>query len=405
MAVCSAIRRHRGLALILAVVVVTLLTFIVVEFAYEVQVDATLANNALLDMQADYAARSAVNYAKSLLTMREGGQFLPTVRDAPDSLLDGWAQWTPLNHQLSGQLPEPIELGETGIRILPWEYEVDEEDEFDLREEVEINVYLRIVDEDAKINVNRLVPYSGMPLGGSNEGEVVGPVMINAETGEQLVRLYERLVELFPGVPLQDPAAHVLVLADWMDADETAQPQITGYGSESDYYRLRDVPYMCKNGPLDSIDEMLLIHRYGSRDLMFGRPVGFPGLQAYLTVHGSTDGRINVNTAPEPVLVAALGPAYEYLVDRIVERQMNGPPFKAGPGGSIPELGLVPSRGRGRDEQQAAPLPKLKTESQVFSCDCRVEIHDFRKEIRCVLARQVYQSKVVFKTMMWKELG
>ena len=53
--------------------------FIVIEFAYEVRVDATLGNTALLDLQADYAARSAMNQFKAML--RESEQTVLALED------------------------------------------------------------------------------------------------------------------------------------------------------------------------------------------------------------------------------------------------------------------------------------------------------------------------------------
>lgn len=44
-------------------------------------------------------------------------------------------------------------------------------------------------------------------------------------------------------------------ILDWLDTDEDARP----YGAESSYYEALNVPYECKNGPMDSIDELLKV--------------------------------------------------------------------------------------------------------------------------------------------------
>ena len=376
----SALRRHRGFALIMAIVVVSLLTLIVVEFAYEMQVEAALANNSLLDLQADYAARSAVNFVKALLrdSMIEKGQRSSTNPSglASVSFLDEWAKWTPLYQEYSGQIPEPLEIGDA-------------------------KVYMQIVDEDSKINVNRLVkvnPSTPQPTSLDQQTELDQTVL------RQIAELY-----MVFGI---DPLL-IEMLADWIDPDEMPR---TEFGSENDYYQnVGEIPYSCKNWQLDTIDEMLLIHGYNRR-VMFGTP-GFPGLQAYLTVFGgiSANGNnnaINVNTATEPVLLAMLGQQGAYHVDSILSAQRNGQPFEDDadlrarlglpPGGSQPPGG----RPRGSSQPPGGPgsfISNLKTSSDVFSVDCLVKINDYKKRFRCVIKGQMPQSKVLFKTLMWKE--
>ena len=374
----SALRRHRGVALIMAIVVVSLLTLIVVEFAYEMQVDAALANNSLLDLQADYAARSAVSFAKALLrdSIVSKGQISPNdpTGSGSDSFLDEWAQWTPLYQAYSGQIPEPLEVGDA-------------------------KVYMQIVDEDSKINVNRLVNVdAGMPP----------PTSLDMQTplDQQVLGHITELYMVFGIDPLL-----IEMLADWIDPDEMPR---TEFGSENDYYQtLGDIRYSCKNWQLDTIDEMLLIHGYNRR-VMFGTS-GFPGLHAYLTVFGglSEDGktsRINVNTATEPVLLAVLG-QQAYHVDSIISAQRDGQPFeneadlraRLGLTGSSRPLGRQPRGGSQPKGGQGGVISKLKTSSEVFSIDCLVEINDYSKRFRCVIKRKMYQSKVLFKTLMWKE--
>jgi len=374
-AACSATGRRRGFALIMAIVVVSLLTLIVVEFAYEMQVEAALANNALLDLQADYAARSAVNFARALLrdSMVIKGQISPNnpSSSGSDSFLDEWAKWTPLYQAYSGEIPEPMEVGDAVV-------------------------YMHIVDEDSKINVNRLVKLSsGAPQPPLSSADMQTPL------DQQVLR---QIAELYMSFGI-DPVL-VEMLADWIDPDEMPR---TEFGSENDYYQtLGEIPYSCKNWQLDTIDEMLLIHGYNRR-VMFGM-AGFPGLQAYLTVFGglSDDGKtnkINVNTATEPVLVAVLGQQYAYHVDAIISAQQDGHPFEneADLRARLGLTGGTQPRGAQPGGVQGGPASRLKTSSDVFSIDCLVEINDYSKRFRCVLKRKMYQSKVLFKTLMWKE--
>ena len=70
--------------------------------------------------------------------------------------------------------------------------------------------------------------------------------------------------------------------------------------AENMYYEDLDEPYPCKNGPLDSVDELLMIKGI-TRELYYGTGET-PGIRGYLTAYGT--GTININTAPGLVLMA-----------------------------------------------------------------------------------------------------
>jgi len=101
-------------------------------------------------------------------------------------------------------------------------------------------------------------------------------------------------------------------IVDWIDPDEEPNPG----GAESEYYATRNPPYQCKNAPLDTLEELLLVkgvtpallygtdrNRNGRLDPGEDDGLGFdPGWAAYLTVYSreqnvDNDGnpRINLN--------------------------------------------------------------------------------------------------------------
>ena len=132
---------------------------------------------------------------------------------------------------------------------------------------------VKMVDEEGKIAVNRLVGSNG--------------VDVNKDVEDRLRSLIERL----GGKP-----EIVDALIDWMDVND----DIAGTaGAEEDAYR--DWGYQVKNGPLDSIDELLLVKGF-DKEILYDQK-----LSEYLTVAPSTDGKINVNTASSEVLQAVLG--------------------------------------------------------------------------------------------------
>ena len=62
-------------------------------------------------------------------------------------------------------------------------------------------------------------------------------------------------------------------ILDWLDADDTPREQ----GAETEYYSALGSPYACKNGPLDTIEELLLV-RGVTPDLLFGADANRNGM-------------------------------------------------------------------------------------------------------------------------------
>jgi general secretion pathway protein K len=130
-----------------------------------------------------------------------------------------------------------------------------------------------------------------------------------------LVRAHEPLNEL-------DHMAIINSLKDWIDSgDDDATTGLTG--AESSYYLDLDPSYPCRNGPLDHIHELTRIKDV--TPALFSSGEDMPGISDFLTIHGMVeaeggkytfDGKININTADIPVLIAILPEDYEdYAVE------------------------------------------------------------------------------------------
>jgi len=243
-----------GVALILALVFVALLSAIVFAFMYEAEVDASFAQNQGADFQAQIAARSAavdgmMILAEQYADMLESG--MPPI----DSELDG-SQWS------MGAAFQT--LNEATMRT-------------------------SISDEYGKINLNAIITYeNGSP--------------------QRNDALIDALRQFF-ALRSSDAYDPVDAIIDWIDYDDmdATEPE----GAENDYYTGLENPYPCKNGPMDSIEEILLIKGI-TPELYFGNAAEdeeeqqLP-LSEYLTVHGDWAGRVNVNTAREEVIAAVIG--------------------------------------------------------------------------------------------------
>jgi type II secretory pathway component PulK len=90
----------------------------------------------------------------------------------------------------------------------------------------------------------------------------------------------------------------IAALFDWMDGDDDTR----NGGAESDFYLSRPVPYRCKNAPLEVLEELMLVRGFTANSYLGAPPgaEGPPGAVALLTCLG--EGRLNINTAPLPVL-------------------------------------------------------------------------------------------------------
>jgi general secretion pathway protein K len=86
-------------------------------------------------------------------------------------------------------------------------------------------------------------------------------------------------------------------LGDWVDQDQDERQE----GAEEPYYRTLNPPYSCRNGPVATPEELLLVKGMTS-ELLYG-DAEHEGLVNSITVMGE-DGKINLNTAPLPVLQA-----------------------------------------------------------------------------------------------------
>jgi len=136
--------------------------------------------------------------------------------------------------------------------------------------------------------------------------DLSGRLQVNAlgqEANKKYREIWLRFLRSGKFAVASDDEAEALLdaLSDWVDKDNIEHPQ----GAEESYYRSLNPPYSCRNDKMASPEELLLVKGmtpkivYGDKD--------HEGIINYITVVGE-DGKINLNTAPLPVL-QALSPA------------------------------------------------------------------------------------------------
>ena len=128
------------------------------------------------------------------------------------------------------------------------------------------------------------------------------------------------------GIPNTDWDALLDCLDDWQDPNDLHQ--LNGAESDDPFYRKRG--YECKNAPVDTVDELLLIKNW-NEEILYGTPPGkktdnpITGIASQLTTWG--DGKVNPNSASTNVLSSMK--ISDSMINAILELRL-GPDGKAG---------------------------------------------------------------------------
>ncbi len=213
-----------------------------------------------------------------------------------------------------------------------------------------------MVDENSKLNVNGLIdPF----------GNVIQKKMAQ----------FERLLSLLG----YDPG-FLEALLDWLDPDDQKRP----LGAERDEYLSRGLGYTPKNGPLDTLSEMLLVR--GVEPAVFHGAGEKEGLKNFLTVY--SDGRININTAG-PVVLMSLSPRIDLSKAEAVLAARREKPFRR------PEdLRAVP----GWEEIFPEIVSEVTVRSNFFSVEMTGHFREARAWVQTMIKREGKRTRILY----WK---
>jgi len=274
-------RDESGVALLLVLLVISLLTAVVVDFSFQTRLDARIAANVRDELRGETLARSGFQMALVLLNEDaladkealspegnaavsellnqarrkaavQGAQGAQSAASGIDSLMDTWARMDLLRLPLSQE--ESLK--------------------------VEVTDLAGLIDLNAIITTNPAgQPAVNQPL----FDEIV--MLITAAREVQKLRKEDEKEEM-------SPEEIAFAIADWVDPDEV---RIADGGFEDETYNSLPDPYSSKNGPFDSAAEVQLVA--GVDDALY------EAIRNNLTVYPFTGGgAINPNTAPETVL-------------------------------------------------------------------------------------------------------
>jgi len=322
-------RERDGFALILTILVITIIVALSLELNSSIRSELQAAVNLRDGVSLRHLAKSGFQFAMAVLY--DDGK-----RTAYDSLREDWAD----PERLSGYLEGMFSEGAVGIEI---------------------------IDHSGRIQINNLIYHKGEKRGSYN------PVQ-----REMLSRLLGS--EEFDLEP--DEVDNIIdAIKDWLDPDK----EVTRLGAEGSYYAGLDRPYSCKDGPLDSLEELLLV-RGITRELFYGTGER-PGLSEFLTVWG--DGKINTNTARPLVLKALSKHLDRDMVEAMVAYRTDEDNDISGPGWykQVPQM-----------SSEVAIDHLITTSSSIF--EIRVEAFKDRMQKRC--AGLVERGKDTVRVISWK---
>jgi general secretion pathway protein K len=257
------INNNRGIALLLVISVTTILVATALEYNRRARFNvlSTAADRDRLKLS--QMASSGIHAAMALLAKDRAESNI-------DSLQEDWANPEKINELLSDI---PFDDGEITVSI---------------------------TDEMGRIQINALVLFPDSRT--FNESQ------------RQILERYLNFLNDATEETAEDsqPSAIVNSLKDWLDSgDDDAIAGLSG--AESAYYQDLDPPYTSRNGPIEDLHDLLLVKGI-TPDIFYGNAEK-PGLVDMLTVYGlrpgagtqfSFSGKININTAELPVLVALL---------------------------------------------------------------------------------------------------
>jgi type II secretory pathway component PulK len=223
------IPRRRAVVLLAVLVVVVLLSLAAYQYSELMTAEYHAAHSSATALQARAAADSGVWFAAALLSNPDNLSTMtgnpwdnaPTFQDVAISA-DGTSNNnsgsnTDNGKQMLFSLVSVRNLDDPLASSQPYRFGV--------------------VDESGKINLNSLLQID--PSGNA---------------GSQMLMMLPNMT--------QEIANSIL---DWMDTDDTPRQG----GSENDYYSGQSPPYQCKNGPFDSLEELLLVSGV-TPQLLFG---------------------------------------------------------------------------------------------------------------------------------------
>ncbi len=291
---------ENGIALMLVLWVMVFLSIIVTEFAFSMRSEMNITRNFKEETQSYYLARAGIALALVEILNSETN---------PD-IKGGYIKDDKFIFKHKNKEGEADYLDDDAqVAFIPQ------------RQNIPLGagtVSYEITDEQSKININ------GLMTGRDSDKDLVHRLLYDA-AGIQMGTERDIMVDS---------------ILDWMDSDDLHKLN----GAEDDYYQGLDTPYDCKDGPFDTVDELLLVRGitkkilYGSKsqgsgikeDPLESEQVkedsgSYPGLAKFITVWGGN--RFNNYTANAATMKIKYGEDLADSIYNATQDKLENPDF------------------------------------------------------------------------------
>jgi general secretion pathway protein K len=336
--------RHNsdGIALIMVMCAIVVLSILAAAFAYSIKVETRLAQNADSEEQLLWLGTAGVQRACWILSQHPPGE-------PYDSLNQKWAggsgSLAESNSVLSSVSLDNYPVGDGTVSI-------------------------KIIDLERKVNINTAI------------------YPANSQMILQALTLM--------GVDASDISVVSDSIKDWIDSDDLPLPA----GAESDYYQGLAVPYYAKNAPIDDLSELLLVkgvtpEMYWGSNATNHTPSVFQHKLGLGTAPGQapdypfglveiftpfSNGKINVNTADANVL--QMIPGVDAAMADAIIKQRAGPDGVDGTEDDMPFSNPGQLSGFGIQNTSGCD-----TRSSTFEVHVTAQLGDDKREYVAILAR------------------
>lgn len=357
----GASRRH-GIALVIVMITIAVLSILAAGFAYSMKVETKLAQNSNSEQELYWIGRSGVEYARYILGAQMG-----IANEPYDSLNQKWAGGPggmgTTNSVLSDIELDNIPLGNGTFSV-------------------------KIIDLERKVNIN--------------------------VAGEEALEQAFRLI----GVDSGEISSLAGAILDWIDPNDVSNVN----GAETDYYQGLNPPYSAKNAPLDDLTELLLVRgitqeiywggvaerhppaRFqskfgGSLNFAGGPPVVYPvGLHDLFTA--LSVGRININTADSIVL--QMIPFVDESIASEIIRMRSGPDGADGTDDDTPFQNPGELINVGLNNQIVGQIGRLcSVRSATFEVTVDADVAGYKRQFVAILGRTSPQD-IQILSFYWK---
>jgi general secretion pathway protein K len=247
------------MVLIMVLAVVAMFTAMIISFKSDQAIETELAYNFRDSLQSQYLGSAGVEAAISVLAKNDNEY---------DDTEEEW-----------GKFSEYMIVASTRLEGM--------------------TIQGNITDECSKLDLNALVKFD--PAGNKFKHD--------EQRIQQLKKLMIDVLDV--GITESEFDDLALNLCDWLDTDTDPDPR---GGAEDEYYRTLDNPYDCKDGYMDTPEEILLVKGM-KKEWYYGEGTK-EGIEKYVTV--GTKGVVNLNTASEEVLESLSPNVDKKMVDTII---------------------------------------------------------------------------------------